>query len=156
MEARVVAHGLPATAEQFRALKAMGFSDARLAKLASSPRRRCASAAMRWACGRSSSASTPAPPSSPSPTAYMYSTYERGLRIGGGRSSEAAPSDRDKVIILGGGPNRIGQGIEFDYCCCHACFALSARPAPRPSWSTAIPRRSRPTTTPPTGSISSR
>ncbi len=40
--------------------------------------------------------------------------------------NEAAPSDRDKIIILGGGPNRIGQGIEFDYCCCHACFALSA------------------------------
>ena len=59
-----------------------------------------------------------------SPTAYMYSTYERGLS--GEPVSEAAPSDRDKVIILGGGPNRIGQGIEFDYCCCHACFALSA------------------------------
>ena len=59
-----------------------------------------------------------------SPTAYMYSTYERGLD----RQEpvdEADPSDRDKVIILGGGPNRIGQGIEFDYCCCHACFALS-------------------------------
>ena len=38
---------------------------------------------------------------------------------------EARPSDRKKVVILGGGPNRIGQGIEFDYCCCHACFALS-------------------------------
>ena len=57
-----------------------------------------------------------------SPTAYMYSTYE--APFAGGRSNEAAPSDRKKVIILGGGPNRIGQGIEFDYCCCHACFAL--------------------------------
>ena len=57
-----------------------------------------------------------------SPTAYMYSTYE--TPFAGKPSNEAAPSDRKKVVILGGGPNRIGQGIEFDYCCCHACFAL--------------------------------
>jgi carbamoyl-phosphate synthase large subunit len=61
----------------------------------------------------------------------MYSTYERGLVMSetgkqdGRPVDEADPSDRDKVVILGGGPNRIGQGIEFDYCCCHACFALS-------------------------------
>ena len=59
-----------------------------------------------------------------SPTAYMYSTYERGL-FGELPLTKPRPSSRDKVIILGGGPNRIGQGIEFDYCCCHACFALS-------------------------------
>ena len=52
-------------------------------------------------------------------TPYYYSTYEEG-------ESEIAPSDKRKVMILGGGPNRIGQGIEFDYCCCHAAFALSA------------------------------
>ena len=57
-----------------------------------------------------------------SPTAYMYSTYE--VPFAGRPVDEAAPSDKKKVIILGGGPNRIGQGIEFDYCCCHACFAL--------------------------------
>ena len=57
-----------------------------------------------------------------SPTAYMYSTYE--TPFAGAVSDEAAPSDKKKVIILGGGPNRIGQGIEFDYCCCHAAFAL--------------------------------
>jgi carbamoyl-phosphate synthase large subunit len=51
-------------------------------------------------------------------TPYYYSTYEAG-------ESEITPSDRRKVMILGGGPNRIGQGIEFDYCCCHAAFALS-------------------------------
>jgi carbamoyl-phosphate synthase large subunit len=51
-------------------------------------------------------------------TPYYYSTYEEG-------ESEVIPSDRPKVMILGGGPNRIGQGIEFDYCCCHAAFALS-------------------------------
>ena len=57
-----------------------------------------------------------------SPTAYMYSTYEPPFA--GAPADEARPSDRKKVVILGGGPNRIGQGIEFDYCCCHACFAL--------------------------------
>ena len=57
-----------------------------------------------------------------SPTAYMYSTYE--APFAGSVADESAPSDKKKVIILGGGPNRIGQGIEFDYCCCHACFAL--------------------------------
>ena len=57
-----------------------------------------------------------------SPTAYMYSTY--AAPFAGPPVCEAAPSDKKKVVILGGGPNRIGQGIEFDYCCCHAAFAL--------------------------------
>ena len=63
-----------------------------------------------------------------SPTAYMYSTYAApfGAAPSGAEAvCEARPSSRDKIVILGGGPNRIGQGIEFDYCCCHACFALS-------------------------------
>src|SRR5262249_48227641 len=58
-----------------------------------------------------------------SPTAYMYSTYE--VPFAGQLADEAQVSARKKVVILGGGPNRIGQGIEFDYCCCHACFALA-------------------------------
>ena len=52
-------------------------------------------------------------------TPYMYSTYEE--------ENEAAPTDRRKIMILGSGPNRIGQGIEFDYCCCHASFRLARR-----------------------------
>ena len=52
----------------------------------------------------------------------MYSTYEPPFA--GKPANEARPTDKKKVVILGGGPNRIGQGIEFDYCCCHACFAL--------------------------------
>lgn len=56
-------------------------------------------------------------------TPYMYSTYEAPTF--GEPEDESQPSDRKKIVILGGGPNRIGQGIEFDYCCCHACFALS-------------------------------
>ncbi|HMD36836.1 MAG TPA: carbamoyl-phosphate synthase large subunit, partial [Vicinamibacterales bacterium] len=58
-------------------------------------------------------------------TPYLYSSYEPTDRGGDpGLSNEANPTPRDKVVILGSGPNRIGQGIEFDYCCCHACFAL--------------------------------
>ena len=55
-------------------------------------------------------------------TPYMYSTYDHGLMSDG--ECEANPSNKEKVIIIGGGPNRIGQGIEFDYCCCQASFAL--------------------------------
>ena len=59
-----------------------------------------------------------------SPTAYMYSTYEAPLRRHRRNARRGRPT-REKIIILGGGPNRIGQGIEFDYCCCHAAFSLS-------------------------------
>src|SRR5262249_44800906 len=58
-----------------------------------------------------------------SPTAYMYSTYAAPFGSGP-PACESAPTDRNKVVILGGGPNRIGQGIQFDYCCCHASCAL--------------------------------
>jgi carbamoyl-phosphate synthase large subunit len=138
-EARVIAHGLPKSAELLRQLKAMGFSDARLAKLAKltepDVRKHRLALGVTPVFKRIDTCAA----EFASPTAYMYSTYERGLVLSdagkqvlsqtGKQASapvdEAAPSDRDKVIILGGGPNRIGQGIEFDYCCCHACFALS-------------------------------
>jgi len=129
-EARVKAHGLPRSAEQFRALKAMGFSDARLAKLARIPetevreQRKALGVAPVFKRIDTCAAEFAAP------TAYMYSTYERGLVEGangaGKPACEARPSAAQKIVILGGGPNRIGQGIEFDYCCCHACFALTA------------------------------
>jgi len=122
-EARVRAHGLPDSEGQLRELKAMGFSDARLAKLAGlseqQVRGRRHALDVRPVYKRIDTCAA----EFASPTAYMYSTYERGF--GGRPACEAAPSDRDKAVILGGGPNRIGQGIEFDYCCCHACFALS-------------------------------
>jgi carbamoyl-phosphate synthase large subunit len=123
LEARVRAHGLPTAAEPFRMLKSMGFSDARLATLArlaeAEVRRRRLALGVRPVFKRIDTCAA----EFASPTAYMYSTYERGLT--GAPINEAEPSKRDKVVILGGGPNRIGQGIEFDYCCCHACFALS-------------------------------
>jgi carbamoyl-phosphate synthase large subunit len=73
----------------------------------------------------------------PAHTPYLYSTYE---------SSARRSPDREKIVVLGSGPNRIGQGIEFDYCCTHASFAFR-RWAMRPSWSTATRRRSPPTMT---------
>ena len=84
--------------------------------------RRSRSSAARSACGRCSSASTPARPSSPRrPPTCIRPTRRRSPAA---PPTRRAPSDKKKVVILGGGPNRIGQGIEFDYCCCHACFAL--------------------------------
>ena len=123
-ENRVREHGLPEDAANMRALKAMGFSDKRLARLAGMDEqqvrdhrygldvrpvfKRIDTCAAEFAA----------------PTAYMYSTYETGLP-GVSDGCEAQVSERDKIVILGGGPNRIGQGIEFDYCCCHAAYALS-------------------------------
>ncbi len=153
-EREVETNGLPLEADGLRRLKAMGFSDHRLANLAvdsvhvaggvgrtlagtsgliGEAIRAMAGAtteeevrALRHklgvrpvykridTCAAEFEAKTP----------YMYSTYEAPTF--GEAENEANPSDRRKIVILGGGPNRIGQGIEFDYCCCHACFALGA------------------------------
>ncbi|WP_420382588.1 carbamoyl-phosphate synthase large subunit [Novosphingobium sp.] len=148
-EAAVVDDGLPVDAAGMRRLKAMGFSDSRLAKLAVRSVNMVGSADMARAgllhdvvegmAGATSEAEVRAlrqgmgvrpvfkridscAAEFEAVTPYMYSTYEGGLF--GEPENEAAPSDRKKIVILGGGPNRIGQGIEFDYCCCHACFAL--------------------------------
>tara|TARA_R110000787_G_scaffold6861_11_gene23734 strand:- start:6820 stop:10251 length:3432 start_codon:yes stop_codon:yes gene_type:complete len=151
-EAQVLENGLPRDAEGMRHLKSMGFSDKRLAYLAlkSANLRGMERGIARGSglihdaikamtggvteaevrklrhklgvrpvfkridtCAAEFAAKTP----------YMYSTYE--APIFGEAENESAPTDREKVVILGGGPNRIGQGIEFDYCCVHACFALS-------------------------------
>ncbi|UNU41713.1 carbamoyl-phosphate synthase large subunit [Sphingopyxis sp. YF1] len=148
----VMENGLPRDAEGLRKLKAMGFSDKRLAYLAlrsAHLRPGAARATARGSgliheavkamtggvteaevrdlrhrlgvrpvfktidtCAAEFAAKTP----------YLYSTYEAPTF--GTPECEANPSERQKIVILGGGPNRIGQGIEFDYCCCHACFAL--------------------------------
>jgi carbamoyl-phosphate synthase large subunit len=116
-EARVREHGLNGlNADRLRALKRKGFSDSRLGKLTGvaekviRTRRRELGIAPVFkrvdTCAAEFATST----------AYMYSTYEE--------ECEAAPTDRRKIMILGGGPNRIGQGIEFDYCCVHAALAL--------------------------------
>lgn len=151
-ESEILANGLPQDADGMRRLKSMGFSDKRLAYLAlkSANLRGMERGIARGSglihdavkamtggvtedevralrhklgvrpvfkridtCAAEFEAKTP----------YMYSTYE--APIFGEAENEAQPSDRKKVVILGGGPNRIGQGIEFDYCCVHACFALA-------------------------------
>ena len=122
-EAEVRKNGLPVTDAPLRALKMMGFTDARLAKLTGRTEDNVRRARLNLGvtaqfkridtCAAEFEAQTP----------YMYSTYETPVM--GEPECEARPSDAKKVVILGGGPNRIGQGIEFDYCCCHACFALS-------------------------------
>jgi carbamoyl-phosphate synthase large subunit len=122
-ETRLRQHGLPGEANALRRLKAQGFSDARLARLTGQGEGQVRAARQGLGvrpvfkridtCAGEFRASTP----------YMYSTYESGA-LGQAPECESQPSDRRKAIILGGGPNRIGQGIEFDYCCCHAAFAL--------------------------------
>ena len=113
--------GLPKTANALRRLKALGFSDARLAALTGTSEALVADIRQKHGvvpvykridtCAGEFASATP----------YMYSTYEGGF---GEPVCEAEPSAREKIIILGGGPNRIGQGIEFDYCCVHAAYAL--------------------------------
>ena len=122
LEEKVRRFGVPTTAPSLRALKSAGFSDARLAALTGGDvadvTRLRHGLGVRPVFKRIDTCAA----EFASPTAYMYSTYAPGFA--GAPVDEARPSDREKVVILGGGPNRIGQGIEFDYCCCHACFAL--------------------------------
>jgi len=152
-EVRIQEDGLPTDAAGLRRLKAMGFSDKRLAVLAvrgvgvagglgETLAARCSGLlhdALRAMAGATTEEEVRAlrhklgvhpvfkridscAAEFAAVTPYMYSTYEAPLF--GAPECEAEPSDRQKIVILGGGPNRIGQGIEFDYCCCHACFAL--------------------------------
>ncbi|MES0863051.1 carbamoyl-phosphate synthase large subunit [Ruegeria sp. SCPT10] len=122
-EQQVRKNGLPITEDGIRRLKMLGFTDARLGNLTGRDEDNVRRARRNLGvtavfkridtCAAEFEAQTP----------YMYSTYEAPMM--GEVECEARPSDRKKVVILGGGPNRIGQGIEFDYCCCHACFALT-------------------------------
>jgi len=122
-ETIIRAKGLPEDELGIRRLKMMGFSDGRLAILTSRTENDIRNIRKNLGvvavfkridtCAAEFEAQTP----------YMYSTYEAPAM--GFIECEARPSNRKKVVILGGGPNRIGQGIEFDYCCCHACYSLT-------------------------------
>ena len=122
-EQEVQSSGLPTQKDAMRSLKMLGFTDARLAKLTQTSEEAVRTARLALdvkavfkridTCAAEFEAQTP----------YMYSTYEAPMM--GDEECEAWSSDKKKIVILGGGPNRIGQGIEFDYCCCHACFALT-------------------------------
>jgi carbamoyl-phosphate synthase large subunit len=116
-EKRIAAEGLDSfEVNRLRQLKRKGFADSRLATLIgtdeASVRRRRQRLGVRPVFKRVDTCAAEFATS----TAYLYSTYEE--------ECEAHPTDRKKIMILGGGPNRIGQGIEFDYCCVHAAFAL--------------------------------
>ncbi|GBQ69916.1 carbamoyl phosphate synthase large subunit [Ameyamaea chiangmaiensis NBRC 103196] len=120
-EQSVQTNGLPCDARGLRHLKSMGFSDIQLARLSGTQADEIARLRTRLGvlpvykridtCAGEFASDTP----------YMYSTYGAGF---GEPVCESRPTEREKIIILGGGPNRIGQGIEFDYCCVHAAYAL--------------------------------
>jgi carbamoyl-phosphate synthase large subunit len=122
-EKKVREFGLPDDTAMLRGLKAQGFSDRRLADLAGKSAKEVRELRKKLGVRPVYKRIDTSAAEFASPTAYMYSTYE--TTFAGTVEDEARPSDRKKVVILGGGPNRIGQGIEFDYCCCHAAFALS-------------------------------
>jgi carbamoyl-phosphate synthase large subunit len=122
-EERVRQSGLPDDPTGLLRLKQMGFSDSRLARLAGIDEAQVTALRQRLGVRPVYKRVDTCAAEFPSLTPYMYSCYE-----GDGIAPpecEADPSARDKVIILGGGPNRIGQGIEFDYCCVHAAYSLS-------------------------------
>jgi carbamoyl-phosphate synthase large subunit len=123
-EGHVRVKGLPADAADFRKLKAKGFSDARLGQLTGQTEEAVRKARRDLSVRPVFKRIDTCAAEFASATAYMYSTYETGA-LGQVPECESDPSDKKKAIILGGGPNRIGQGIEFDYCCCHAAFAFA-------------------------------
>jgi len=121
-EYKIKKKGLPKNFNEFNRIKSIGFSDKKLSKLTNTNEkiiRKCRMALNVMpvykkvdTCAAEFKSFTP----------YMYSTYQRNFSLN--TECEANPSNKKKIIILGGGPNRIGQGIEFDYCCCQASFAL--------------------------------
>jgi carbamoyl-phosphate synthase large subunit len=145
-------HGLPADAESLAHLKSLGFSDKQLAKLVTSHQSPVTSEkdvrSLRHrlnvrpvfkrvdTCAAEFESQTP----------YLYSTYETVTShqspVASLASCEANPTNREKIVILGGGPNRIGQGIEFDYCCVHASYALRADESTRSRDGRGEPERS--------------
>jgi carbamoyl-phosphate synthase large subunit len=123
IEVRVRRDGLPEDATGLLRLKQMGFSDRRLGKLAGLNEAKVAKKRRKLGLAPVYKRVDTCAAEFVSQTPYLYSTYE-----GDGMNApecEAEPSGRRKVVILGGGPNRIGQGIEFDYCCVHAAYSLS-------------------------------
>ncbi len=122
-EKMIEAQGVPDTEAAMRRVKKMGFSDARIGELSGKTEkeiratRRALGVRPNYrridTCAAEFAATTP----------YLYSSYDSVSPLA--HQQEAEPSDRKKAVILGGGPNRIGQGIEFDYCCCHAAYALA-------------------------------
>ena len=122
IENKIQLYGLPKDQENFRLLKSYGFSDARLANLIGEEEHYVRQIREDLSIKPVFKHIDTCSAEFQTLTAYMYSTYSHFDNQD--MDCEANPSDNEKIIIIGGGPNRIGQGIEFDYCCCHACFAL--------------------------------
>ena len=120
-ERAVIESGLPRDAYGMRRLKALGFSDKQLSVLSGQTEAEISATRDELGVHAVYKRIDTCAGEFTSATPYMYSTYEGGF---GTPACEADPTDRQKVVILGGGPNRIGQGIEFDYCCVHAAYAL--------------------------------
>ncbi len=113
--------GLPDDKDTFHKIKALGFSDSRIAELCNRTEAEISAARLQLGITPIYKRIDTCAAEFASDTAYLYSTFENKA----GAICESAPTSREKIVILGGGPNRIGQGIEFDYCCVHACYALS-------------------------------
>jgi carbamoyl-phosphate synthase large subunit len=121
-EERIRENGLPVTPQGWLEIKKLGFGDGRLAKIVGVEESAVTKARHKNKVHEVFKRVDTCAAEIPSATPYMYSTYEgNGFDT---PESECEPTDKKKVVILGGGPNRIGQGIEFDYCCVHACYAL--------------------------------
>ena len=120
-EAYLHHNGLPAEADTLHKIKSLGFSDNRIAELTAMSEAEVTASRLKLGITPIYKRIDTCAAEFASDTAYLYSTFENKS----GAMCESAPSDREKIVILGGGPNRIGQGIEFDYCCVHAAYALS-------------------------------
>ena len=122
MEKAILENGLPVTPQGWIEIKRLGFSDAQLADLVNVSEINVRNARITHNIHPVYKRVDSCAGEIPSETPYMYSTYEgNGITPA---ENELNPTDKEKIIILGGGPNRIGQGIEFDYCCVHAAYAL--------------------------------
>ncbi len=125
IEKKLKKNGVPKNFKEFSFIKSMGFSDSKIAELTKSSIKTIENRRRKLkifpvfkkidTCAAEFKSETP----------YMYSTYQR--LSGNSEDCESNPTKKEKIIILGGGPNRIGQGIEFDYCCCQASFALKKK-----------------------------
>lgn len=121
VENQIEKNGLPSDPFELRNIKAMGFSDKQLAELTQKSEKEIAQYRQKLNVNPIYRRIDTCAGEFASSTSYMYSTYEGGFNT---PICESHPTDREKIVILGGGPNRIGQGIEFDYCCVHASYAL--------------------------------
>jgi carbamoyl-phosphate synthase large subunit len=125
IEKAIETSGIPKNFEELQYIKSKGFSDKRIAKILNIKTKKITSLRDKYNVKPSYKRIDSCAGEFNSKTPYLYSTYEEACK--NKYSNESEVSDRKKIIILGGGPNRIGQGIEFDYCCVHAAYALSSK-----------------------------